>query len=106
MNVSRYFKNNGVINALSVRNLFEFIMDKTFWIDEIEMDVMLDSKYKVKEEGEERKKEEEEEEKIFFQSFLPRSLNELVDYEKTGEEVKEGSGKTQTKTKTKKEVMK
>jgi RIO kinase 1 len=84
VNVTRFFsKQGGVGNALTAKRLYEFVVDPSFGCDdETEMDLVL-----------QRLRDAPEDEavasNVFMQSHIPRSLNELEDYEKVGAQVKQ-----------------
>ncbi|KAG0174041.1 protein kinase rio1 [Apophysomyces sp. BC1034] len=90
-NVTDYFAKKGV-QVMSLMNLFQFVTDMTFGNEEAEVDSMLEkiqSKMNSEPETERNKIEED----IFMKSYIPQTLEEVIDVERDTLLIAEGEGK-------------
>jgi len=84
VNVTRFFTKSGVENALSAKRLYDFVSDPSFGCDdETEMDSALERMINDDANlGESALLASEANNNVFMQSNIPRSLNQVEDYER------------------------
>lgn len=81
VNVTRFFatrRDVGVQNALSARALFEFVTDPALGVDEVDMDTAL---AKLEEKAMHATEEDSVRDKVFMETHVPRSLQDVEDHE-------------------------
>ncbi|KAJ2533501.1 Serine/threonine-protein kinase rio1, partial [Coemansia sp. RSA 1933] len=90
-NVNEFFRKRGNVRTMSLRRLFEFITDPTISAAENAVDEALE---RIKEEMEgtsdEMLSKMREDDEVFRQSYIPRTLNEVIDYERDVQKVNDG----------------
>ncbi|KAJ2455765.1 Serine/threonine-protein kinase rio1 [Coemansia sp. RSA 2336] len=88
-NVNEYFRKRGNVRTMSLRRLFEFITDRT--IDNDKVDEALD---RIREEMEGISDEElqrlRDDDEVFRESYIPRTLEEVYDYERDVKVINKG----------------
>ncbi|KAL1935978.1 hypothetical protein VTP01DRAFT_112 [Rhizomucor pusillus] len=90
-NVTDYFAKKGV-RVMSLMDLFSFVTDTSFGNSDEEVDQALEkiqAKMNAQPEGERNKLEED----IFKQSYIPQTLNEVIDVERDTLKVAAGQGR-------------
>ncbi|ORX45479.1 Serine/threonine-protein kinase Rio1 [Hesseltinella vesiculosa] len=90
-NVTDYFAKKGV-QVMSLMDLFTFVTDTSFGNEEKEVEEALE-KIQFRIETGSAQERDTLEEKIFFQSYIPQTLNEVVDAERDTLIIAEGEGK-------------
>lgn len=88
-NINDFFKKKGVC-VMTVRELFDFVTDSSITDDKVG-----DYLEKMQEIAANRKDDDNTEQlddEVFKNAYIPRTLNEVVDFEKDMEKVKEGRG--------------
>ncbi|KAJ1849337.1 Serine/threonine-protein kinase rio1, partial [Coemansia sp. RSA 2703] len=90
-NVTEYFRKRGNVRTMSLRRLFEFITDGNFGTTNEEIDTEL---AKIQTEmdsiSDELLADLRADDEVFRQSFLPRTLDEVVDYVRDVNQINEG----------------
>ncbi|KAJ2843475.1 Serine/threonine-protein kinase rio1, partial [Coemansia erecta] len=90
-NVTEYFRKRGNVRTMSLRRLFEFITDHNFGNSNEEIDVEL---ARIQEEmgaiSDEQLSKLRADDEVFRQSYIPRTLEEVVDYERDVKKINEG----------------
>ncbi|KAJ2759483.1 Serine/threonine-protein kinase rio1 [Coemansia sp. BCRC 34490] len=90
-NVNEFFRKRGNVRTMSLRRLFEFITDPTIGTAETEVDKALDG---IKDEmdaiSDDTLSRMREDDEVFRQSYIPRTLNEVIDYERDVQKVNDG----------------
>ncbi|KAJ7337230.1 Serine/threonine-protein kinase RIO1 [Desmophyllum pertusum] len=88
-NVTDFFKKNGVC-VMTVRELFNFVTDPSISDDNVD-DYLEKAQAIAANRGvDEETPEETVKEEVFKKAFIPRTLEEVVDFEKDAEKAKEG----------------
>ncbi|KAI9484461.1 RIO1 family-domain-containing protein [Zychaea mexicana] len=90
-NVSDYFGKKGV-RVMSLMDLFAFVVDASFGNDDQVVDRKLEE-IQAKMDAEPEKERNKVEEDIFMKSYIPQSLEEVVDAERDTLRIAEGKGK-------------
>ncbi|KAJ1941389.1 Serine/threonine-protein kinase rio1, partial [Kickxella alabastrina] len=90
-NVTEYFRKRGNVRTMSLRRLFEFITDFNFGnsteeIDEALAAIQLEMDGITDEELNSLRADDE----VFRQSYIPRTLDEVIDYERDVKQINEG----------------
>ncbi|KAJ1735178.1 Serine/threonine-protein kinase rio1 [Coemansia biformis] len=92
-NVTEFFRKRGNVRAMSLRRLFDFVTDATIGSSEEEIDLALEG---IQAEMEAMSEQEltrvRAEDDVFRQSYIPRTLEEVYDYERDVDKVNEGKG--------------
>ncbi|CAM0140629.1 unnamed protein product [Umbelopsis sp. WA50703] len=88
-NVTDYFKRKGV-DVLSLKQLFDFVINPTFGNDEEVVDRELD---KLRNETTQMNEKEKLDEEVFKQAYIPRNLEEVYDVDRDVDVVARGEGK-------------
>ncbi|RHZ86969.1 hypothetical protein Glove_41g103 [Diversispora epigaea] len=98
INITEYFKKKGV-RVMSVRELFDFITDVNIGIEDEKVEAELDkiqerlaSQQSMETLNEEQLQKEKVEEEVFKQSYIPRTLGEVIDVERDTIKVAQGEG--------------
>ncbi|KAI8063578.1 RIO1 family-domain-containing protein [Gongronella butleri] len=91
LNVTDYFAKKGV-QVMGLMDLFSFVTDMSFGNDEKEVDEALDKIQKRMEEQGAAGARNTLEEQVFKQSYIPQTLNEVVDVERDTQIIAEGEG--------------
>ncbi|KAJ2227979.1 Serine/threonine-protein kinase rio1 [Coemansia sp. RSA 1722] len=90
-NVTEYFRKRGNVRTMSLRRLFEFITDQNFGSSNEEIDGEL---ARIQEEMDQISDEQlaklRSDDEVFRQSYIPRTLEEVVDYERDVKKINEG----------------
>ncbi|KAJ1822383.1 Serine/threonine-protein kinase rio1 [Coemansia sp. RSA 2599] len=90
-NVTEYFRKRGNVRTMSLRRLFEFITDHNFGNTNEEIDAEL---ARIQEEMDAMSDEllagYRADDEVFRQSYIPRTLEEVVDYERDVKKINEG----------------
>lgn len=89
LHVSDFFKKNGVA-VMSVRELFDFVVDPSIMDDDID-DYLEKMQQKIRTRGMQSSAEEEIAEAVFVQSFIPRTLDQVKDFEKDIDRINSGN---------------
>ncbi|KAJ2864273.1 Serine/threonine-protein kinase rio1 [Coemansia erecta] len=90
-NVNEFFRKRGNVRTMSLRRLFEFITDPTIGTSEADVDKALEGvKAEMDEITDETLSKMREDDEVFRQSYIPRTLNEVVDYERDVQKVNDG----------------
>ncbi|CAO3622455.1 unnamed protein product [Cunninghamella blakesleeana] len=89
-NVTDYFAKKGV-QVMSLMQLFQFVTDTTFGNEEHEVDEALE-KIQAKLIAEPNNERNLLEEDIFMKSYIPQTLNEVIDIERDTRLIAEGEG--------------
>ncbi|KAJ2852143.1 Serine/threonine-protein kinase rio1 [Coemansia brasiliensis] len=88
-NVNEYFRKRGNVRTMSLRRLFEFITDRTIGNDEID-----EALNRIREEMESISDEELQklraDDDVFRESYIPRTLEEVYDYERDVKVINKG----------------
>ena len=88
-NVTDFFKKNGVC-VMTVRELFDFVTDPNITDDNVD-DYLEKAQAIAANRGvEEESPEETVKEEIFKKAYIPRTLDQVVDFERDAENAKEG----------------
>lgn len=88
-NVTDFFKKNGVC-VMTVRELFDFVTDPNITDDNVD-DYLEKAQAIAANRGvEEESPEETVKEEVFKKAYIPRTLDQVVDFEKDAENAKEG----------------
>ncbi|ORZ09294.1 RIO1 family-domain-containing protein [Absidia repens] len=90
-NVTDYFAKKGV-RVMSLMDLFQFVTDASFGNEEEVVDEALE-KIQMKMNADPEKERNTREEDIFMKSYIPQTLNEVIDVERDTLLVAEGEGK-------------
>ncbi|KAJ2663517.1 Serine/threonine-protein kinase rio1 [Coemansia sp. RSA 1199] len=90
-NVTEYFRKRGGVRTMSLRRLFEFITDKTIGPTEEDIDAALG---KIRDEmdacSDEQLAAVRLDDEVFRQSYIPRTLEEVYDYERDVKKINKG----------------
>ncbi|KAJ1854287.1 Serine/threonine-protein kinase rio1 [Coemansia sp. RSA 1822] len=90
-NVTEYFRKRGGVRTMSLRRLFEFITDKTIGPTEEDIDTALG---KIRDEmdacSDEQLAAVRLDDEVFRQSYIPRTLEEVYDYERDVKKINKG----------------
>ncbi|XP_078357842.1 serine/threonine-protein kinase RIO1-like [Oculina patagonica] len=90
-NVTDFFKKNGVC-VMTVRELFDFVTDPSISDDNVD-DYLEKAQAIAANRGVEQETPEEAvKEEVFKKAYIPRTLEQVVDFEKDAERAKEGQG--------------
>ncbi|KAJ1663981.1 Serine/threonine-protein kinase rio1 [Coemansia sp. RSA 1813] len=90
-NVNEFFRKRGNVRTMSLRRLFEFITDPTIGTAEADVERALeDIKAEMEEISDAALSKMREDDEVFRQSYIPRTLNEVVDYERDVQKVNDG----------------
>ncbi|KAJ2723017.1 Serine/threonine-protein kinase rio1 [Coemansia sp. Benny D115] len=90
-NVTEYFRKRGNVRTMSLRRLFEFITDTGFGSTAEEIDDALEAVQKELDYlSDEKLAALRADDEVFRQSYLPRTLEEVVDYERDVKKINEG----------------
>ena len=90
-NVTDFFKKNGVC-VMTVRELFDFVTDPSLTDDNID-DYLEKAQAIAANRGvEEETPEETVKEEVFKKAYIPRTLEQVVDFERDAQKAKEGQG--------------
>ncbi|KAJ1938842.1 Serine/threonine-protein kinase rio1, partial [Linderina macrospora] len=80
-NVTEFFRKRGNVRTMSLRRLFEFITDQTIGSSNEEIDAELDRiQTEMAEIPDEELAKLRADDEVFRQSYIPRTLEEVVDY--------------------------
>ncbi|KAI8337063.1 RIO1 family-domain-containing protein [Chlamydoabsidia padenii] len=90
-NVTDYFSKKGV-RVMSLMDLFQFVTDSSFGNEEQVVDDALE-KIQIKMNADPEKERNTREEDIFMKSYIPQTLNEVIDVERDTLLIAEGEGK-------------
>ncbi|CAG8810853.1 28470_t:CDS:2, partial [Dentiscutata erythropus] len=97
-NITEYFKKKGV-RIMSVRELFDFITDVNIGMEDEKVEAELDkiqerlaSQQSMETLNEEQLQKEKVDEEVFKQSYIPRTLGEVIDAERDTIKVAQGEG--------------
>ncbi|CAH3138329.1 unnamed protein product [Pocillopora meandrina] len=88
-NVTDFFKKNGVC-VMNVRELFDFVTDPTLNDDNVDNYLERAQAIAANRGVEEETPEETVKEEVFKKAYIPRTLEQVVDFEKDAQRVKEG----------------
>ncbi|KAJ2171899.1 Serine/threonine-protein kinase rio1 [Coemansia sp. RSA 520] len=90
-NVTEYFRKRGGVRTMSLRRLFEFITDKTIGPTEEDIDAALGT---IRDEMDDYSDEQlaavRLDDEVFRQSYIPRTLEEVYDYERDVKKINKG----------------
>ncbi|KAJ2805866.1 Serine/threonine-protein kinase rio1 [Coemansia guatemalensis] len=90
-NVTEFFRKRGNVRTMSLRRIFEFITDTTIGNEVEEIDRSLDA---IREELDNLSDEElaklRSDDEVFRQSYIPRTLEEVYDYERDVKKINQG----------------
>ncbi|KAJ2135445.1 Serine/threonine-protein kinase rio1, partial [Coemansia sp. RSA 678] len=90
-NVTEYFRKRGGVRTMSLRRLFEFITDKTIGPTEEDIDAALGT---IRDEMDDCSDEQlaavRLDDEVFRQSYIPRTLEEVYDYERDVKKINKG----------------
>ncbi|KAJ1907584.1 Serine/threonine-protein kinase rio1 [Coemansia sp. IMI 209127] len=90
-NVNEFFRKRGNVRTMSLRRLFEFITDPTIGASEADVDEALEGvRAEMEAISDETLSKMREDDEVFRQSYIPRTLNEVVDYERDVQKVNDG----------------
>lgn len=89
LHVSDFFKKNGVA-VMAVRELFDFVVDPSIMDEDID-DYLEKMQKKIQGRGVQSSAEEEIAEAVFAQSFIPRTLDQVKDFEKDIDRITSGN---------------
>ncbi|KAJ2629247.1 Serine/threonine-protein kinase rio1 [Coemansia sp. RSA 1290] len=80
-NVNEYFRKRGNVRTMSLRRLFEFITDRTIDNDKVDeaLDRIRDEMEGISDEELQKLRADDE---VFRESYIPRTLEEVYDYER------------------------
>ncbi|MCO5597033.1 hypothetical protein L7F22_051106 [Adiantum nelumboides] len=90
LHVSDFFRKSGV-PVMTVRELFDFIVDPSLSDNDVD-DYLEKMQLKVQLRNEEPTAESEVAEAVFVQSFIPRTLDQVKDYERDMQRITGGKG--------------
>ncbi|KAI8322881.1 Serine/threonine-protein kinase Rio1 [Martensiomyces pterosporus] len=92
-NVTEFFRKRGNVRTMSLRRLFEFITDPEIGSSMEEIDAALDGiQAELEAISDQELAKLREDDEVFRQSYIPRTLEEVVDYERDVRKI--NSGKT------------
>ncbi|KAJ1836844.1 Serine/threonine-protein kinase rio1, partial [Coemansia sp. RSA 2708] len=82
-NVNEYFRKRGNVRTMSLRRLFDFITDNTIGSSDAEIDQALDAIHQEMDAiSDEQLAAVRADDKVFRQAYIPRTLEEVYDYER------------------------
>ncbi|XP_006823266.1 serine/threonine-protein kinase RIO1-like [Saccoglossus kowalevskii] len=88
-NITDYFRKNGV-SVMSVRELFDFVTDSAIHRENIDQYLSKAMEIAINRTEEDVTEEQKMEEEVFKQSYIPRTMDEITDFEQDVKKVQEG----------------
>ena len=88
-NITDFFRKKGVC-VMTMRELFNFVTDPSITNDNIEYYLEKAQEIAIQREITKESPEEQVEEEVFKQAYIPRTLDDVVDFERDAKKVKEG----------------
>ncbi|GLJ45365.1 hypothetical protein SUGI_0954920 [Cryptomeria japonica] len=88
LHISDFFKKNGVA-VMTVRELFDFVVDPSIADEDVD-EYLEKMQQKIQTRGTQSSTEDEIAEAVFVQSFIPRTLGQVKDFEKDIDQITSG----------------